>query len=131
MPAYPARVTTKGPSIGLQTYKAFVGGARHQQREDISVLRMRRAFAFIIADHITLIAPALIDKICRLVHVIPNSRDPVIGVSSMKIAPPLPRVGFGVIHEHTVTRPNARDEQGALLAALKMTACETLIENMI
>src|ERR1041385_2341035 len=92
---------------------------------------MRRELAFIIADHITLIAAGLIDKIRGLVHVVPDARDSVVGVSPMKIAPPFACVGFGEGNEDAITRPNSGNEKLTAFAMLKIISGETLIKNVI
>ena len=63
-----------------------------------------------MADHIDLVLAGLIDEIRRLVHVVPNTRDPAVRVRAMKIAPPASRIRKSKIDKDTVAGPDSRNE---------------------
>ena len=115
----------------MQSAQAFVSCARHQQRKYVAILCVSRIFAFIVTDHVELILAGLIDKVCRLVHVIPDSRDTVVRISAMQIAPPTPRFGQSEIDKDAVSRPDSGNERLATFAMLKISAGHALIENVV
>ena len=87
--------------------------------------------AFIVTDDVELVLAGLIDKVRRLVHVVPDSGDAVVGVSAMQVAPPAARFRQSVIDKHTVARPDSRHKQIAIATALEVVFLQALIEGVI
>ena len=84
-----------------------------------------------LGSYIRLVLPGLIDKVRRLVHVIPDSRNAIFQVGPMQIAPPTARVRQSVIDKNAFAGPDFRNEEVAASSPLKVIMAQPLIENVI
>ncbi len=92
---------------------------------------MRRILAFVVTDNIKLVLADLIDKVGRLIHVIPDSGHAVVKISTMQVSPPAPRFRQSVIDKDAVTGPDFGNKEFAVFAMLEIFLLESLIVNVV
>src|SRR6266566_6121994 len=92
---------------------------------------MRRFLTFVIADNIDLILASLIDKVGRLVHVIPNSCYAVVDIGTMQTSPPFARCRKCVINKDTLAGPDFRNKQVSILTPLKVVLFQAGVEHVV
>ena len=73
----------------------------------------------------------LVNKIGRLVHVVPDSSYAVFEVCAVEVAPPTARLRLGIVHEHTLTGPDLWNEKPTIPAMLEIVLLDPLLEDVV